>query len=158
MKVVVIIPTYNEKGNLQKLIPILEEEVFPKIKNHAMNILIADDNSPDGTGEEVRKFMKKWKNIDINQGPKKGLGAAYVRAMSYAIDKVKAEVLFEMDADLQHDPKKIPDFLQKIDEGFDMVIGTRYSQGGSIPKNWPLKRKIFSIFGNMLVRTLKITA
>jgi dolichol-phosphate mannosyltransferase len=152
MKVVIIIPTYNEKGNIERLITILEEEIFPSIKNHDMNILVADDSSPDGTANEVRKLMNKWKNIDINVGDKHGLGAAYVRAMTYAIDKMGADVMFEMDADLSHDPKKISAFLQKIDEGADFVIGTRYSQGGSIPANWGLSRKMFSVFGNLLVR------
>lgn len=154
MKVIIIIPTYNEKGNVDRLIPILEEEVFPSIKNHDLNILIADDNSPDGTANEVKKLMKKWKNIELSMGEKRGLGAAYVRGMNYAIEKMGAEIMFEMDADLSHDPKKIPEFLQKIDEGYDFVIGTRYSQGGSIPKNWGLHRKLFSIFGNLLVRII----
>src|SRR3989338_11016634 len=154
MKVVIITPTYNEKGNVDKLIPILENEIFPKIKNHDMNILVADDNSPDGTADEVRKLMQKWKNVDINSGEKHGLGAAYIRAMTYAVDKMGADVMFEMDADLQHDPEKIPQFLQKIDEGCDMVIGNRYSDGGSIPKNWPLLRKLFSIVANLFVRTV----
>ncbi len=154
MKVVIIIPTYNEKGNIEKLINILQEDVFPKIKNHEMNILVVDDNSPDGTAEEVRLLMKKRKNIDLNLGNKQGLGAAYVRGMTYAIEKMGAEVMFEMDADGQHDHKKIPEFLKKIDEGFDIVIGTRYSGGGSIPKNWPPQRKAFSVLGNLIVRTI----
>lgn len=154
MKVVLIIPTYNEKGNVEKVIEILEEEVFPKIKNHEMYIVVADDNSPDGTGEEVKSLMKKWKNLSLNVGERHGLGAAYVRAMSYAVDKMGAEVMFEIDADLSHDPRKIPEFLKKIDEGYDMVIGTRYSGGGSIPQNWPIQRKIFSIFGNLTVRII----
>jgi dolichol-phosphate mannosyltransferase len=154
MKVVIIIPTYNEKGNIERLITILEEEIFPTIKNHDMNILVADDSSPDGTADEVRRLMNKWKNIDINVGEKHGLGAAYVRAMTYAIDKMNADVMFEMDADLSHDPKKVSAFLQKIDEGADFVIGTRYSQGGSIPANWGLSRKMFSVFGNLLVRSI----
>ncbi len=154
MKVVIITPTYNEKGNIDKLIPVLENEIFPKIKNHEMNILVADDKSPDGTADEVKKLMQKWKNIDISSGEKYGLGAAYTRAMTYAVDHLKADVVFEMDADLQHDPEKIPQFLQKIDEGYDMVIGNRYSDGGSIPKNWPLLRKLFSIVANLFVRTI----
>ncbi len=154
MKFVIIIPTYNEKGNIDKLIPILENDIFPQIKNHDMNILVADDNSPDGTGDEVRKLMQKWKNIDISSGEKHGLGAAYIRAMTYVVDKLGADVMFEMDADLQHDPGKIPQFIQKIDEGCDMVIGNRYSDGGSIPKNWPLLRKLFSIIANLFVRTI----
>ena len=152
MKVVIIIPTYNEKGNIERLIDILENDIFPKIKNHEMNILVADDNSPDKTADVVKELMKKWKNIDINQGEKQGLGAAYVRAMTYAVEKMNADIMFEMDADLSHDPQKIPEFLQKIDEGYDFVIGTRYSQGGSIPPNWGISRKMFSVFGNLLVR------
>src|SRR3990167_2120597 len=101
MKVVIISAAYNEKGNIERLITILEHEVFPKIKNHEMSILIADDNSPDGTGDEVRKLMRKWKNISISSGPKKGLGAAYIRGMTHAVEKMKADVVFEIDADLQ---------------------------------------------------------
>lgn len=154
MKVVIIIPTYNEKGNIDRLVHILEEEIFPKIKNHDINILVADDNSPDGTASEVKKLMQKWSNIDLNLGEKHGLGAAYVRGMTYAIEKMGADIMFEMDADLSHDPKKIPEFLKKIDEGYDMAIGTRYSDGGSIPSNWPPIRKAYSIFGNLLVRSI----
>lgn len=154
MKVVVIIPTYNEKGNIERLIDILETQIFPTIKNHNMNILVADDNSPDGTSQEVKRLMNKWKNVDLCIGEKKGLGAAYIRGMTYAIQKMGAEIMFEMDADLSHDPKKIPEFLKKIDEGADMAVGTRYSQGGSIPSNWGFQRKLFSIFGNLLVRAI----
>ncbi|MBI1919243.1 glycosyltransferase family 2 protein [Candidatus Microgenomates bacterium] len=154
MKVIIINPTYNEKGNIEKLIGVLEKDIFPKIKNHQMYILVADDNSPDGTAGVVKKLTAKYKNLHLISGERHGLGAAYVRAMDYAIRKLGAEVIFEMDADLSHDPKKIPEFLQKIDEGYDMVIGTRYSAGGSIPPNWGLHRKLFSIFGNLIVRTI----
>ena len=154
MKVVIINPTYNEKENIERLISILENEIFPHIKKHDMNILVADDNSPDGTAEEVKKLMKKWDNIELNSGEKHGLGAAYVRAMTYAIDEMGADIVFEMDADLQHDPKKIPEFIKIIEEGADMAIGNRYSDGGSIPKNWPFMRKVFSIVANLFVRTV----
>ncbi len=154
MKIVIIPATYNEKGNIERLITILEEEVFPKIRNHDMYILVADDNSPDGTGDEVRKLMKKWKNINISEGVRNGLGAAYIRGMTYAVEKLGADVMFEIDADLQHDPHKIPQFLKKIEEGYDMVVGNRYSDGGSIPENWPMLRKIFSVVANIFVRTV----
>lgn len=154
MKVVIINPTYNEKGNIERVITILEEEVFPKITKHEMHILVADDNSPDGTGNAVKELMGKYQNLHIIAGEKQGLGAAYVRAMTYAIDHLGADIMFEMDADLFHDPHKIPEFLQKLEEGFDFVIGTRYNGGGSIPANWGLHRKIFSIAGNLLVRTI----
>ena len=154
MKVVIINPTYNEKGNIERLITVLEEKIFPTIKNHEMHILVADDNSPDGTGEEIKKLMKKHKNLHLVTGPKHGLGAAYVRAMTYAIEELDADIMFEMDADLSHPPEKIPEFLQKIDEGYNMVIGTRYSNGGSIPANWGINRKIQSIAGNLIVRSI----
>lgn len=154
MNVVIILPTYNEKENIKHLIPYLETEIFPTIKNHEMSILVADDDSPDGTAGAVKTLMKKWKNVDLSSGKRNGLGAAYIRAMTYAIDKMKADVLFEMDADGQHDPKKIPQFLKKIDEGYDMVVGTRYSDGGSIPENWPPQRKAFSVIANLFVRTI----
>lgn len=154
MNVVIILPTFNERENVVKLIPYLEKEIFPKILDHKMSILVADDNSPDGTGEAVKKLMQKWKNVHISSGPKHGLGAAYVRGMTYAIEKMNADVMFEMDADGQHDPKKITEFLKKIDEGYDMVVGTRYSNGGSIPPNWPMQRKAFSVFGNLLIRSI----
>jgi|SRR5579885_238901 len=154
MKVFVIPATYNEKGNIEKFITVLEEEVFPQIHNHDMHILVADDYSPDGTGDIVRLLMKKYKNLAINQGPKKGLGAAYLRAMGYAIDTLGADVVVSIDADFQFDPHDLPKFLKKIDQGYDMVVQTRYSGGGSIPKNWPLKRKIFSTVANIFVRTV----
>lgn len=154
MNVVVILPTYNEKGNVEHLIDVLQNTIFPTIKNHTMKILVADDESPDGTADEIKKLMKKWKNLDLNTGAKQGLGAAYIRGMSYAIQHMDADILFEMDADGQHDPTKLPLFLEKIDAGYDMVIGTRYSDGGSIPDNWPPQRKAFSIIGNLVVRTI----
>lgn len=154
MKVFIVPATYNEKENIGKFIITLEEEVFPKIKNHEMHILVADDNSPDGTGDIVRDLMKKYKNLDINQGPKKGLGAAYVRAMGYAIEKKNADIVVSIDADFQHDLFKIPAFIEKIDHGYDVVIGTRYSDGGSIPENWPFHRKVFSVVANLFVRTV----
>lgn len=154
MKAVIILPTYNEKGNIERIIETLEEDVFPKIKQWDMGILVADDLSPDGTSDVARGLMQKYKNLEINEGPKKGLGAAYIRGMTYAVDKLHADVVFEMDSDLQHDPTKVPQFLKKIDEGYDMVIGTRYSGGGSIPDSWPLKRKAFSIVANLFVRSV----
>ncbi|MBP7832622.1 MAG: glycosyltransferase [Candidatus Levybacteria bacterium] len=153
-KVVIILPTYNERENIESIIHTLEEEIFPSISDYAMHILVADDNSPDGTAEIVKKLIKKYKNLEISQGPKKGLGAAYIRGMNYAIEEMGADILFEMDADGQHDPTKVAQFLKKIDEGCDMVIGTRYSKGGSIPKNWPIQRKLFSITANLFVRTV----
>jgi dolichol-phosphate mannosyltransferase len=154
MKATIIIPTYNEKGNIERLIQVLEEEIFPNVKDDQMSILVADDTSPDGTADIVKGLMKKYKNLDLIIGKKEGLGAAYVRGMTYAIEKMGAEVLFEMDADFFHDPKKIPQFLDEIHKGNDFVIGTRYSMGGSIPHDWGIHRKFLSVWGNMFIRIL----
>lgn len=154
MKIVVISPTYNEKVNMEKMIPLLEEVVFPKIKNHQMHILIADDSSPDGTADTVRGFMKKWKNIDLLMGEKKGLGAAYAKAMKYAMHEMKADVVIEFDADFQHDPHDIPRLIAAMDEGADHVIGSRYVPGGKIPSEWGLHRKILSVFGSLFARVV----
>src|SRR4051812_6832979 len=117
MKIFIVPATYNEKGNIEKLISILEEEVFPTIKHHDMHILVADDNSPDGTADSVRELMKKYKNLDVNVGEKKGLGAAYIRAMSYAIEKQKADVVVSIDGDMQFDPHELVLYIKKLDEG-----------------------------------------
>ena len=110
MKVVVIIPTYNEKGNIERLIKILEEEIFPQITNHEMHILVADDNSPDGTADSVRSLMKKWKNLDVNVGEKHGLGAAYIRAMTYAIDHEERMLFLKWMRICSMTPKRFPSF------------------------------------------------
>jgi dolichol-phosphate mannosyltransferase len=154
-KAAIILPTYNEKGNIDRLINELEQNIFPRIKNYEMHIMVVDDSSPDGTAQVVEKLQEKYKNLHLlKDGPKDGLGAAYVRGMSAAIDTLGADVLFEMDADLSHDPEKIPEFLEKIDEGYDFVIATRYSAGGSIPKDWGFKRKFYSVVGNWLIRLI----
>lgn len=154
MKIFIVPAAYNERDNVEELITILEEEVFPEIKSHDMHILIADDNSPDGTGDVVRKLMQKYSNLGINSGEKKGLGAAYVRAMGYAIEKEGADIVISIDSDLQHDPKSVPAFIKKMEEGYDVVTGTRYSEGGTMPEKWPFQRKLFSVTANILMRSI----
>lgn len=151
MKVVVIVPTYNEKDNIEELI----REIFKvskKVSNHEISVLVVDDNSPDGTAQVVESLQKRFKNLHMITGKKEGLGRAYMRGMDYASKKLGAEVMFEHDADFSHDPKEIPNFLSKIDEGNDLVIGSRYIPGGSIPANWGIHRILFSVLGNWLVR------
>jgi len=113
-----------------------------------------DDNSPDGTADIVRSVMKKYKNIHLITGEKQGLGAAYVRGFKYAMENLKADVVFEMDADFQHNPNDIPRFLDKISSGYDYVLGSRYISGGSIPKTWGLHRKFLSFFGGWFARVV----
>ncbi len=157
MKVIIIIPTYNEAENIGLLLDTLQE-VFKKVpEKWDMNILVVDDTSPDKTYEIVRNYMKKYKNVYLLLNKEKvGLGGAYIKAMTYAVDKIKADLLFEFDADFQHDPDLIPEFLEKIDEGADLVIGSRYMKGGSIPKFWGITRKILSVGGNIFIRIMML--
>lgn len=151
-KVVVIIPTYNEKENIGRMIDVLEAEIFPKIKTNQMEILVVDDKSPDGTAEIVRQKMKNFKNITLNLGNKQGLGAAYKRGMEYAMKEMKADAVIEFDADFQHGPKYIIDLVEKFDKGYDYVIGSRFVGGGSIPKDWGIERKFLTIYGGLFSR------
>lgn len=151
MKTVIILPTYNERENIITLLTALHEEA-KKIKNHQIEYLIVDDMSPDGTGEVVREYIKKHKDTVIITGKKEGLGKALLRGMTYAVTSMHAEILIQMDCDLSHDPTRIPLFMKAIDDGADFVVGSRYIKGGSIPENWGIHRKIFSVVGNAIVR------
>lgn len=150
-KAIVILPTYNEKDNVGIIIPqILEQQ--KNIPGWELEILVVDDNSPDNTAEYVKELQKKYKKLHLISGKKEGLGKAYVRGFRHVLQHLLADAVFEMDADLSHDPSSIPDLLKKLDQGFDIVLGARYIKGGSIPKNWALYRKIFSFCGNLVVR------
>lgn len=153
MKIVIVIPTYNERGNIGKLLEALEKE-FKKIIHHQMSILVVDGGSPDGTGEVVKEKMKLYKNVRLLETEKGGLGADYVKGFKYAMEKMDVEVVFEMDADFQHNPKDVPRLLKEIDKGADYVLGSRFISGGSIPKEWDFKRKFLSKGGNLFARTV----
>lgn len=153
-RVVVISPTYNEKGNISKLCKVLLDEIFSELEaDYDPHILIVDDSSPDGTGNEVLRLSKIYPNLHLLTNPKKmGLGNAYTKGMRYALDKLAADIVFEFDADFQHDPTLIPLMLEKIEEGYDFVLGSRYIPGGSIPETWGWHRKFLSVVGNLVIR------
>ncbi len=150
MKIVVILPTYNEKDNIALIIRALQEQ-FRKIP-HAMNILVVDDNSPDGTAEIVRNECKTASNVFLITGEKQGLGAAYVRGMKYALVRLHADVVMEMDADFSHKPEDVPRLIEAVDRGADFVIGSRYVPGGKIPADWSFLRRMISQWGNVFAR------
>lgn len=152
MKIVIIVPTYNERKNIELLIPSLERE-FSRI-HHQMSLLVVDDNSPDGTGDCVRALMATYPNLHLITGEKKGLGAAYIRGMRYALDRLGAQAVMEMDADFSHKPEDVPRLIAQLDEGADFVIGSRYVPGGKIPENWGTLRKAISNWGNIFARYL----
>lgn len=151
MKAVVLIPTFNEKDNILRLLNSLRK-VLKEIKGWNFAILVVDDNSPDGTAEAVRLQTKKSKNIHLLLRRKKaGLGVAYLAGMKRAFDNLRADLVLVMDADLSHGPGYIPNFLKEVEKGADFVVGSRYIKGGAIAKKWALHRKFLSIFGNIIV-------
>jgi dolichol-phosphate mannosyltransferase len=150
MKIVVILPTYNEKDNIALMIRALQEQ-FGKIP-HDMNILVVDDNSPDGTADIVRAEAKKAKNIFLITGQKQGLGAAYVRGMKHAINELHADAVMEMDSDFSHKPEDVPRLIGALDNGADFAIGSRYVPGGKIPEDWSFLRRMNSKWGNVFAR------
>lgn len=150
-KAVVVVPTYNEKENITPLVERVFASVEP-VENWEVHLLIVDSDSPDGTQQVVEELIKKYPRLHLLRTKKEGLGRAYIEGFKTAIDKLKPFLLFEMDADLSHDPKYLPEFLKKIEEGADFVIGSRYIKGGSIPENWGLHRKILSVTANLFIR------
>lgn len=146
----IVLPTYNEADNAAILIPQIFKQA-EKIRSHELHILVVDDNSPDGTAEIIKQFQQDYENLHLMIGQKEGLGSAYKRGMKYAIENLHSDIIFEMDADLQHDPSLIPLFVTLFNHGFTLIIGSRFAPGGSTP-NFGLYRKFLSAFGNWLVR------
>ena len=154
MKIIVIIPTYNERETIADLIDALENE-FKIIPNHQFGILIVDGNSPDGTAEAVNQKKQIYQNIDlIIEKEKRGLGLAYIKGMNYAIHQLNADAFIEFDGDGQHDPKDIKRLVAELDNGYDYIIGSRYVAGGSIPEEWAWHRKFLSRFGSFFIKWL----
>jgi len=152
MKVVVIVPTYNERENIERLVPALERQ-FARM-GHDMHILVVDDSSPDGTADVVRRLQPGRPHLQLLSGPKAGLGAAYIRGMKHALNELGADVVFEMDADFSHRPEDLPRLMTNIDHGAGFVIGSRYVPGGTIPREWGVHRRAISLFGNIVARYL----
>jgi len=140
-----VIPTYNEAKNINKLIPMILK-IFKKGAIQG-KVLIVDDASPDGTGKLAEDFAKISGSVQVLQRPRKmGLGSAYKDGFKVVILE-EEDGAIEMDADLSHDPGDIPSFIEKLREGYDLVIGSRYIPGGRIPK-WPIYRRIISSLTN----------
>jgi dolichol-phosphate mannosyltransferase len=146
----IVLPTYNEADNVCVLLPRIFQQAA-KIRTHEVHVLVVDDNSPDGTAIRVRERMKEFGNLHLISGQKQGLGEAYKRGMVFAIRDLRADLIFEMDADLQHDPDLLPLFVSLANHGFSLVIGSRFIAGAATP-NFPLHRRLISVAGTWLVR------
>jgi dolichol-phosphate mannosyltransferase len=150
-QVVVVVPTYNEATNL----PLLVEELLA-LPLPNLRVLVADDNSPDGTGEVADKLAAAYEHrvIVAHRAGKEGLGRAYVDGIGRALD-AGAQYVVQMDADLSHPPAYIPQLLgTMLATGAGVVIGSRYVSGGALAEDWPLYRKALSGWANFYVQRL----
>jgi len=146
MKTLVIIPTYNEIENIEKIINEIQ------ILNSTIDVLVVDDNSPDGTAKVVENILRNNNGVYlIRRESKMGLGTAYVAGFKFAIEQ-NYDYIFEMDADFSHNPQEIPRFLEEI-KSCDLVIGSRYVKGVNVV-NWPLRRLILSYAANLYTRII----
>ena len=146
MKTLIIIPTYNEIENIEQLL----EQVLAK--SETIEVLVIDDNSPDGTALRVKFMQSSEPRIHLLERPgKMGLGSAYVTGFKYALEK-GYDYIMEMDADFSHNPDDIPRFLETAKK-YDLVIGSRYCDGVNII-HWPIKRLLISYIASKYVRTI----
>ncbi|MGH1979146.1 polyprenol monophosphomannose synthase [Rothia sp. L_38] len=147
MRVLTVIPTYNEKENL----PIVVERLRAAVPD--CDILVVDDNSPDGTGQLADSMAAEDSHINVlHRTVKDGLGGAYLAGFDWGLE-AGYDVLVEMDADCSHQPEQLPLLLQAIEGGADLAIGSRYVPGGKT-KNWPLHRQILSRGANLYTRLI----
>jgi dolichol-phosphate mannosyltransferase len=143
MKSTIIIPTYNESDNIEKLVSSIME------LNESFFITIVDDNSPDGTGEIADRLSRKYSSVQVLHRPKKaGLGTAYIEGFLKALND-GADIIFEMDADFSHDPHSLKDFIEAI-KNADLVIGSRYKDGVRV-LGWRFRRLFLSKMANIFV-------
>lgn len=144
-RALVIVPTYNERANIERLITLVLAQ------DPQLELLVVDDNSPDGTGDLVESVAAENPRVHVLHRPgKMGLGTAYVAGFGWALERDFA-YLFEMDADFSHDPLHLPDFLAAIQTA-DLVIGSRYRKGRVTVVNWPMSRLILSYCANIYAR------
>jgi dolichol-phosphate mannosyltransferase len=150
----IVMPTYNEAGNITKVLDTIYSYVH-KQKAVRVLTLVVDDNSPDGTGALAEAYGARNPNVKVlHRTGKEGLGAAYIAGMKYALREFEPDVILEMDADLSHNPKDVLHLIAAIEEGADVVIGSRYVAGGTVPDHWGFYRKLNSATANALVRNV----
>lgn len=152
-RIVVVMPVWNEAENVRQMIHVLTKTEFPKI-DAEMYLLFVDNHSNDGTDKIVNEASKINKNIYILQQDKPGLGWAYVRGIQFAMKKLNADAILEMDGDFQHPPRFVKPMVDAFLDGADYCIGSRYVKGGSVPNEWALSRKAVSFFGNLFIRAV----
>ncbi|OGM57309.1 hypothetical protein A2955_00465 [Candidatus Woesebacteria bacterium RIFCSPLOWO2_01_FULL_37_19] len=155
-KVVIVMPTFNEAENIGPMIDELVGIEFPKITGADMHLLVVDASSPDGTSDIVEQKIKKFSSVHLLKKEKGGLGADYIAGFKFAVERLNADAVMEMDADFQHPPRFVKPMVEAYLNGAEYVIGSRYIKGGSIPKEWALFRKAVSFFGNLFIRIVLV--
>ena len=146
-RALVIVPTYNERANIAKLI----ETVLAQ--DRRLDVLVVDDGSPDGTGAIVDAIREREPRVNVlHRAAKMGLGTAYLAGFRWALEAGYAYI-FEMDADFSHNPERLPEFLTAIEEA-DLVIGSRYQEGRVNVVNWPMSRLFLSYAANIYARAV----
>ena len=146
MKTIVVIPTYDERENVEKMSRAV-------LAHDGVELLFVDDNSPDGTGDAIEELMKGEPRIHcLHRTAKEGLGRAYVAGFQKALE-LGADLIVQMDCDFSHDPKDVARLVAAASEGADLVIGSRYVPGGDTP-GWPFKRRLISRAGGIFIRTV----
>ena len=145
MKISIVVPTYNESENIEKLIPLVNSA----LKNYNHEIVIVDDNSPDGTAEVVKKFTKNYSVKVIVRDEKSGLASAILTGFMNS----SGEILGVIDADMQHPPELMVSLIDKILNGYDIAIASRYVEGGSV-EDWSFFRRLVSKGAIMLTKPL----
>lgn len=150
-RIVVLIPTYNEKENIEKLLSELKS-VYKEDRRHEYLTLVVDDRSPDGTGKIVKEAQRRDKSLYLLSGPKNGLGEAMIRGIKYAMKQLRADVVIPNEADFAYESKKILYIVKKIDEGFDFVVASRHVPGGDT-SGWTIERKLNHFIANTLCAT-----
>jgi dolichol-phosphate mannosyltransferase len=148
---VVVLPTYDERENVS---PVIDRiiSVRDAVRPIDLHVLFVDDSSPDGTGDVIRKLMERHDFIHLlTRKEKLGLGTAYSDGFRYSLEALGASIVLEMDSDLQHPPEKIPELIKTVEDGYDLVIASRYIKGGG-QKGWSRRRVIISKGANWLAR------
>ncbi len=158
MRLVVVIPTYNEKENIAEIVKLVLAQ-GKKMPNIDLHVLVSDSHSPDGTAEVAKTITKNNSRVHFLDVKEKGLGIGLVKGHRYAVDRLKADILAQLDADLSHDPSTLPTMVNHILNGYDLVVGSRLTKGGKNLLGW--HRRVFTtgsaLYSKIMWGTLNIS-
>lgn len=147
VRILVVIPTYDERDNIRRKVPLVLSQ------NDAIDVLVVDDASPDGTGELAARMARDEPRLHVLQrSGKDGIGKAYLAGFGWGLDR-EYDLLFEMDADISHPPEALPKMISILEDR-DFVVGSRYAEGRVTVSKWPISRLFISYFGSLYARVI----